>query len=183
MSQEAPQETAAAKPINVSKIEQDMSAAPFFGLHKIEYEEAYESFEEQMAATEKDKSLNWMDFFGVAAELEEHIIEGSLIIVETKKYKCLFTSKPGYHSRKFKSNGKDFPTTFYTWQQVIDLLKEWKTKKFRYDHKVDNPDQFCVNRNFRHVHVFKHKKGFLLANQFDMTYPEFIMKSCIHFPK
>jgi len=172
-------QTEVEKPANTRKLEHDMSAAPFMGPGKIEYEEVYRDFEKVMDELTKNKDLMWMDFFEMAPELEKEIKENGMIVIETKKYKCLFNNRPGIESRKFRaSDNHTYATRFYTWQEVVDMMTLWKTEKFNPNLLVDL-DKFCVNRNFRHVHIFKHKKGFLVANQFDMTYPEEIMNACI----
>lgn len=169
----------ADKPGNVRKIDHDMSAAPFLGAGKIEYEEIYRDIEAEMTKMEKSKDFTWMDFFDVQTELEKEIKEGGMVIIETKKYRCLFNNRPGYECRKFRANDNHtYATRFYTWPEVVEMMKLWKDEKFNPNLLVDL-DKFCVNRNFRHVHIFKHKNGYLFANQFDMTYPEEIMKACI----
>lgn len=170
-------QTETEKPANVRRIDHDMSAAPFLGVGKIEYEEIYQDFEGQMEKMEKD--LQWMDFFAVASELEKEIKDDGMIVIETKHYRALFNNRPGIECRKFRANeNHTYTTRFYTWAEVVDMMKLWKDQKFKYNVKVE-PEVHCINRNFRHVHIFKHKRGFMVANQFDMTYPEEIMKACI----
>lgn len=167
------------KPNNAKKIDYDMSAAPFMGIGKIEYEDIYKAFESTMEGMEKNKELAWMDFFSVESELHDSIKDGGMVVIETKKYKCLFNNRPGFESRKFRvSDAHEYNTRFYTWQEIVDMMSLWKAEKFN-PNLIVEPEKICINRNFRHVHIFKHKNGFLLANQFDMTYPEEIMKACI----
>lgn len=161
------------------RLEHDMSMAPFLGVAKIEYEKSYEEFEATLTELEKSKELNWMDFFAVEKELGEIMPEGALVAIETKKYRCTYTSKPGFESKKFRTDDTHkWASKFYTWDEVVAMMKLWKKEKFN-PRLIVEPDFHCINRNFRHVHIFKHRLGYLIANQFDMTYPEEIMKACI----
>ncbi len=165
------------EPVNLKKLDYDMSMAPFLGAGRIEYESSYNDIEKELSALEAEKT-GWIDFFKNEKELEELLIEGSLVTIETKKYRARFSTKPGYNATKFKAEGVDYQTKFYTWGELVELLALWKKEKFN-SNLIVNPETHCVNRNFRHIHAFKHKRGFILANQFDMTYPDEIMKACI----
>jgi len=161
---------------NARKLDHDMSMAPFLGVGKIEYEETYKNFEDEF--TKLEKSFK-MDFFKVEKDIEPMLTEGALVVVDTKKYRTIFNNKPGFECKKFRtSDDHRYNTTFHTWQEIVDILALWKKEKFN-PNLIVEPNVHCINRNFRHVHIFKHKRGYLFANQFDMTYPHEIMQSCI----
>lgn len=171
-------EVETVKPANTKKLEHDMSVAPFLGVAKIEFEESYKNFEDAMKEMEKNKACPWLDFFTTQAQLEPKLKDGALIVVETKKYRCIYDLKPGYESHKFKTDDRSWPTPFMTWEEVVARLLMWKDTKFDPSLIVE-PERHCINRNFRHVHIFKHKRGYIWANQFDMVYPAEIMASTI----
>lgn len=161
----------------IKRSEHDMTLAPFLGVHKIEFEENYKDIEKGLKSMENSKENHWMKFFDMAEAISEKMdkVPGSLLVIETIKYRCLYIPKPGYESKKFRADGHaDWPTPFLTWPELIDRMKQWKDKKFNPNEEVE-PDVKCINRNFRHVHVYKHKKGLIFANQFDMVYPANIM--------
>lgn len=176
-NKEEVKETIEEQPTNARKLDHDMSMAPFLGVGKIEYEETYKNFEDEFARLEKE--MTWMNFFKAEKEIEPMLTEGALVVIETKKYRTIFNNKPGFECKKFRaSDDHKYDTRFFTWQEVVDTLALWKKDGFD-PNLIVEPTSHCINRNFRHVHIFKHKRGYLFANQFDMTYPHEIMQSCI----
>lgn len=110
--------------------------------------------------------------------------KGSVLSIHTPDWKFLYDTNPVVKiPNKVKIAGsQQMNTTFYTWDEVMKFIKQWKSRDFNYQDGIKKLRSF--NRTFRIIKVYNMVgKGFLISNQFDVTYPEKFLMENILFSK
>lgn len=109
--------------------------------------------------------------------------EGCVLNIHTPDWKFLFDVNPAI-SKPTKIKGGQFQamnTTFYTWDEIKLFILQWKKNKFDYKDAIGITPS--LNRTFRVLKIFKTDRGYLVSNQFDVTYPEQYLMANVLFSK
>lgn len=163
---------------NNNTLRQNLSSLPLTIIDPKEYEDVTDLIDGSVSNMRKtgvflSLKRNMKDLENL---LDDH--DKVLITVDMKDLSFAIDTSPQespIRIRKFRNE----PTKFYTWNEVVSKLYEWNARGFK--PKKSTKKVKCLNSLFEMVRIFKTKRGFILCNMVDVSYPESITDQYVVF--